>query len=188
MTTDTESLNPGSLDWIPFSGDEDISFVYDTSEMAYSTGGRMIYFDYLRYKTDQGGFFEGQKDYYAELERQSLVFESESTPYFISYYLERNKGELGDWDVFKVAVGDGDYYKNEMKIVTYETDSYNKGEDFDYKNQITLNGVTFDSVFYKKQDRRPFELYYTKQLGVIAFKVSATEIWMIKQDTVSGGS
>ncbi|MBM3435149.1 MAG: hypothetical protein FJY07_02900 [Bacteroidetes bacterium] len=186
ITTIQENLNPESLDWIPFTGDEDISFIYDTNEMAYSSQAKQIYYDYLRYKTDQGGFFEGQKDYYADFERQSISFESESTPYFISYYLERNKGDLGDWDVFKVAVGDGDYYKNELKIITYESDSYDKGEDYDYKSELTLNGVTFDSVYFKKQDRRPFELYYTKKLGVIAFKVSSTEIWMIKQDSISG--
>jgi len=183
ILTDPENLNPNSLNWIPFTGYEDIVFVYDTSEMSYSSGAREMYFENLRYKTDQGGFLGVQEDYYAALERQSMTFNSESTPYFISYYLERNKGDLGDWDVFKVAVGDGDYYKNEMKIITYESDNYDKGEDYDYKNEVTLNGIIFDSVYYKKQDRRPFEVYYTKKLGVVAFKVSSTEIWMIKQDT-----
>jgi hypothetical protein len=183
ITTPAENLNPNSLNWIPFGGDEDISFVYDTNEITYSATGKEIYFENLRYKTDQGGFFDGQKDYYADFERQSLTFESESTPYFISYFLEHNKSDQGDWDIFKVAVGDGDYYKNELKIVTYESDSYNKGEDYSFKESLVLNGVEFNDVYYKKQDRRPFELYYTKDQGVIAFKVSATELWVIKQDS-----
>jgi hypothetical protein len=185
VVTERQDLYPQSIEWIPYIGNEDISFIYDTNEMAYSASGKLIYYDYLRYKTDQGGLFEGQKDYFADFERQTLSFISEATPYFITYFLERNKGELGDWDVFKVSVGDGDYYKNEIKIITYESDDSNKGEDFDFKSEITLNGITFDSVYFKKQDRRPFELYYTKKLGVIAFKVSATEIWVLNYDTLS---
>jgi hypothetical protein len=185
VTTEKEDLYSDSEKWIPFTGYEDVIFIHDTSEMVFSGSGRESYYENLRYMTDQGGFIGGQEDYYAELERQELFFNSTSTPYFISYFLERNKGELGDWDIFKIAVGDGDYYKNEMKIVTYETDNSDKGENFSFKNDVILNGIQFDSVYYKKQERRPFEIYYTLKQGVVGFKVSATELWTIKQDTLN---
>ncbi len=184
VTTDTENLDSISLAWIPFAGSEDVVFEFDTSRMAFYGAGRSSYYENVRYMTDQGGFIAVQEDYYADLERQNLIFNSASTPYFIRYYLERNKGELGDWDILKVSVGDGDYYQNEMKIVTYETESSDKGENFTFKPQVELSGIKFDSVYYKKQERRPFEIYYTQRLGVVAFKVSSTELWVIYQDTL----
>ena len=45
--------------------------------------------------------------------------------------------------------------------------------------------IQFDSVYFKKQERRPFEIYYTQKLGVVAFKVSSTELWTIRQDTIN---
>ncbi len=38
---------------------------------------------------------EVQKDFYADLERQELVFTSQETDYFMKYSLEKNKGETG---------------------------------------------------------------------------------------------
>jgi hypothetical protein len=152
--------------------------------MVFTGSGKETYYENVRYMTDQGGFIELQKDYYADLERQKLLFNSVSTPYFIQYYLERNKGELGDWDIFKISVGDGDYYQNEMKIVTYQTESSNKGENFTFKKEMTLNGVEYQNVYFKKQERRPFEIYYTLKQGLVGFKVSSTELWTLRQDTI----
>jgi hypothetical protein len=185
ITTDTENLDTISEAWIPYAGSEDVVFEFDTSQMVFSGAGRASYYENVRYMTDQGGFIGVQEDYYAELERQNLLFYSVSTPYFIKYYLERNKGELGDWDILRVSVGDGDYYQNEMKIVTYETENSSKGENYTFKPEQVLNGISFDSVYYKKQERRPFEIYYTRRLGIIGFKVSSTELWTIKQDTIN---
>jgi len=184
VITDPENIDSTSVAWIPSEDNGDVVFEFDTSRMVFSGEGKVSYYENVRYMTDQGGFFGGQKDYYADLERQQLIFNSISTPYYIKYYLERNKGELGDWDIFRVSVGDGDYYQNEMKIVTYETENSDKGENYTYKPEIVLNGIQFDSVYYKKQERRPFEIYYTRKLGVVAFKVSATELWTILQDTI----
>ena len=89
--------------------------------------------------------------------------------------LERDKGDTGDWDIFRVSLGDGDYYKSEMKIVTYESDKYDKGENYSFKATVTLNGKVFNDVYYLKQERRPFEIYYTEQQGIVAFKLSALE-------------
>jgi hypothetical protein len=184
VNTDSENLNPVSEAWIPYEGSESIVYEYDTLHMTFAGDEKESYYESVRYMTDQGGFIGGQKDYYADLERKKLIFNSVETPYFIQYHLERNKGELGDWDIFRVSVGDGDYYQNEMKIVTYETESSDKGENFTFKREMLLNGVNYDSVYFKKQERRPFEVYYTLKQGVIGFKVSATELWTLKQDTI----
>ena len=185
VSTGEDNLQPASKAWIPFNGNEVVVFTLDTMEMVFTGKGKETYYEHVRYKTDQGGFFSSQEDYYGDLERQELIFESPSTHYFVKYYLERNKGDMGDWDIFMVSVGDGDYYQNEMKIVTYETSSYDKGEDYTYQEEKMLNNIVFDSVYYKKQERRPFEVYYTKRQGVVGFKVSSTELWTIRIDTLS---
>lgn len=181
VNTAREDLNPLSRSWIPYAGNEIVVYEYDTNEWIFNGIGKEVYYENVRYMSDQSGFFQVQEDYYADLERQELTFDSPSTPYFIKYYLERNKGEVGDWDIIKVSVGDGDYYKNEMKIVTYETDTYDKGEIFtSYSASKTLNGIVFDSVYYLQQERRPFGVYYNERYGVIAFKISTAELWTIK--------
>jgi hypothetical protein len=180
ITTDYQDLKSSSKSWIPYSGYESVTFEYDTNVMVFTGTGKETYYEYIRYMTDQSGFFNVQKDYYADFERQSLIFESPTTYYFITYYLERDKGDTGDWDIFRVSVGDGDYYKNEMKIVTYESDKYDKGERFSFKETVTLNEKVFNNVYYLKQERRPFEIYYTQLQGIVAFKLSAKETWTIK--------
>ena len=67
-----------------------------------------------------------------------------------------------------------------MKIVTYESDKYDKGEKYSFKPTVTLNGKVFTNVYFVKQERRPFEIYYTQQQGIVAFKLSAKETWTIK--------
>jgi hypothetical protein len=180
VTTDYQELKSSSKSWIPFGGYETVSFEFDTNIMVFTGFGKESYYDYLRYMTDQSGFFNVQKDYYAYFERQSLIFESPNTDYFITYFLKRSKGDTGDWDTFRISVGDGDYYKNEMKIITYESNSFDKGERYSFKERVLLNGKEFDNVYYLKQERRPFEVYYTQQQGVVAFKLSAKEIWTIR--------
>ncbi len=183
-TTESENIESSSLAWIPFEGEEEVVFILDTARMVFNGSGKESYYENVRYMSDQGGFLGWQEDFYADLQRQQLIFYSISTPYFIKYYLEHNKGELGSWDILRVSVGDGDYYQNEMKIVTYETENSDKGENFTYKSQVLLNGIQFDSVYLRKQERRPFEVYYTKRQGVVAFKVSSSELWIIRQDTI----
>jgi len=183
VNTAQENLNAESRPWIPYAGNESVVYEYDTSNWAFTGTGKDIYYENVRYMSDQSGFFKVQEDYYAELERQELNLDSPHTPYFIKYYLERNKGETGDWDVIRISVGDGDYYKNEMKIVTYESDDFDKGENYkSYFPTKVLNGITFDSVYYSEQERRPFGVYYNKRYGVVAFKVSSAELWTIKLD------
>ena len=184
IVTDDGYLKTSSEAWIPFVGTENVVFKFDTANMLFAGGEKESYFENVRYMTDQGSFIGIQEDYYADLERQQLSFNSEETDYFIHYYLEHNQGELGEWDILKVSVGDGDYYQNEMKMVTYESESSDKGENFTFKKELVLNGVTYKDVYYKKQERRPFEIYYNKSYGVFAFKVSPSELWSISQDTI----
>jgi len=185
VTTAREDLNSSSRPWIPYAGNETVVYVYDTNEWIFNGLGKEVYYESVRYMSDQSGFFQVQEDFYADMERQELTFDSPSTPYFIKYYLERNKGQGGDWDIIRVSVGDGDYYKNEMKVVTYENDTYDKGEIYtSYSATKTLNGVQFDSVYYFQQERRPFGVYYNKRYGVIAFKVASAELWSIKLDNL----
>ena len=183
VNTAKENLNVESRPWIPYAGNESVVYEYDTNNWVFTGSGKDIYYENVRYMSDQSGFFKVQEDYYADLERQELNLDSPYTPYFIKYYLERNKGETGDWDVIRISVGDGDYYKNEMKIVTYESDDFDKGENYkSYFPTKVLNGITFDSVYYSEQERRPFGVYYNKRYGVVAFKVSSAELWTIKLD------
>jgi len=180
VNTGQEDLQKASRDWIPFSGTESITYVYDTNEMVFTGQGKESYYENVRYMSDQSGFFTLQEDFFADLEREEVLFETPSTDYFIKYKLERNKGETGNWEVLTVTMADGDYYSNHMKIVVYESDIYDKGEVFNFSKSSTLNGIVYDSVYYWKQERRPFEIYYTKSQGVVGFKITPKEIWTLK--------
>ncbi|OQX78428.1 MAG: hypothetical protein B6D61_05525 [Bacteroidetes bacterium 4484_249] len=185
VSTEKENLQSSSKEWIPYSGNEQLVFVYDDQEIVFSSVGKQTYYDNVRYMSDQSGFFQVQEDYYADLERQLLIYTSPSTPYFLKYYLERNKGDTGDWDIMRIAVGDGNDYKNEMKIVIFETDNFDKGEYFKFTKQKIINGIKFDSVYFKQQVQRPFEISYTKKQGIVSFKPSTNETWVLRQDTSS---
>lgn len=179
--TGEASLSDASKQWIPFVGTESITFVSDTSEIVFTGQEKQSIFKNTRYNSDQSGFFTVQKDYYADMERETLYFESTSTPYYFQYYLQKYMGETGSWDILRVSIADGDYYKNEVKIVVYETDSYDKGEIFIFSSSINLGGKVYNDVYYWKQENRPLELYYNKEYGVVAFKLSSNELWTLKQ-------
>ncbi|MCF8368474.1 MAG: hypothetical protein K9G76_05480 [Bacteroidales bacterium] len=182
-TTDDEKLSSASKAWIPFDGTENVTFEFDTNKIVFTGQGKDTYFENLRYMTDQSGFFTVQEDFYANFERQFLKFEAPSFHYFFTYYLEKSKGESGSWEILTVTLSDGDLYENILRIVIDETDNFDKGENFSYKNAITINGQTFDSVYFWKQSQRPFELYYTKRQGVVGFKVDTNEPWALSADT-----
>ncbi|MEZ5082121.1 MAG: hypothetical protein R2750_01510 [Bacteroidales bacterium] len=184
-STGTAELSASSKSWIPFYGTESVVFKNDTNIAVYTGTGREDYFENVRYMSDQSGFITMQEDYYAELERNSIIFESSSSPYFFSYYLEKNKGETGEWDMLHVTIADGDYYKNQIKLVVFETDEFNKGEIYKFQATKNLNGHVFDSVYFWTQKQRPFELYYTKSLGIIAYKASSNKLWVIVTDSTS---
>ncbi len=158
-------LSDDSKQWIPFAGTESVTFISDTSEIVFTGQEKESIFENMRYNSDQSGFFTIQKDFYADMERQILHFGSSGTPYFFRYYLQKYMGEAGSWDILRVSIADGDYYKNEIKIVVFETDKYDKGEILKYSASMNLNGQTFKKVYFWKQENRPFELYYTKEQG-----------------------
>jgi hypothetical protein len=174
-------LKPSSKAWVPFYGLEYIVFKSDTGTIIFKGQGRNEYYENKRYMTDASGFFSAQKDYYADFEREELTFESDETPYIITYKLESDKGDVGEWNYLTVKMIDGTYYKNELKMITYTNSDYDFGQIYSYKKSVTLNGTVFDSVYYLKQSSRPMELYYTKKDGVIAFKLNAQELWTIEK-------
>jgi hypothetical protein len=179
ISTGKEDLSTASKSWIPFAGDESITFIFDTSTMVFTGTGREAFYETVRYKTDQSGFFSFQTDYYAELERQRVTFESPSTTYSLSYLLAKNKAETGDWELLSVTISDDQYYSNQLRIITYETDEFNKGENFKFQEMMTLNGMRFNDVYYRQQERRPFEIYYTKLQGIVAFRITSDQLWVI---------
>jgi hypothetical protein len=179
ITTDTITLSNASKDWIPFEGNETLTFGIEEDTIQFTGTGKISYFEKVRYMSDQSGFFNVQEDYYADLERQELVFESFTSPYFIRYYIEKGKSETGEWDMIHVTLGDGDYYKNEIRMVIYESDDYPKSENYQFKSTINLNGVSYSDIYYLKQERRPFELYYSKLQGIVGFKLSANELYTL---------
>lgn len=180
VTTEKENLNSSSLNWIPYQNYESVVFEYDTLTMTFQGAGREEYYENVLYMTDQSGFVNYQTDYYANLERNAMSFDSDTSTYIINYYLERNKGDIGDWDILEVSMVEGDFYSNKLRMVLYETTSYDYGEVFLYKKSLKIAGKSFTNVYYRIQDRRPFEIYYTPQQGIVAFKLSSTELWTIK--------
>ncbi len=180
VSTEKENLQGASLSWIPYQNYESVVFEYDSSTMIFSGTGREEYYENVRYMTDQSGFINYQTDYYAKLERHAMSFESDTSTYVINYYLERNKGDIGDWDILEVSMVEGDFYSNKLKILLYESGSYDYGEIFLYRKSMKIAGKDFTDVYYRIQDRRPFEIYYTPQQGIVAFKLSSTELWTIK--------
>ncbi len=185
VNSEKENLKGTSLSWIPFQNTESVVFEFDTMTMVFSGTGREQYYENMRYMTDQSGFVSAQTDYYADLERQFLAFESPTTTYIINYYLERNKGETGDWDILEVSMIDGDFYSNRIKKVLYETAGVDYGEIYLYRKSMNIAGKVFTDVYYRIQDRRPFEIYYTQQQGIVAFKLSSSETCTLKEnDTI----
>jgi len=186
VESDPINLQPSSKAWIPFYGLEYIVYKTvhnnDTSTIIFKGQGRNSYYDNKIYMTDASGFFSSQKDYYADFEREELTFESDQTSYIITYKLESDKGDVGDWNYLTVKMIDGTYYSNELKMITFTNSDYDFGQIYSFKKSVTLNGIVFDSVYYWKQSSRPMELYYTKKEGVIAFKLSATELWTIDKE------
>ena len=182
VTTDPELLREDSRTWIPYAGEEQITFYQDTNKIIFAGNGRMSYYENVRYMSDQSGFFTYQKDYYADLEREELLFTSQSSEYTLQYLLEKGKGESGEWDILRLKIADDEYYSNSMKIVVYQSDSYDKGEVFEFKDKVTLNGNIYRDVYFVTQERRPFEFYYTKERGIVAFKVTSAEMWTIDPD------
>jgi hypothetical protein len=180
VSSGKEDLQPDSKTWIPFAGNESITFKFEEEKMVFTATGMETFYEPVLYKTDQSGFFSIQKDYYADLERVHITFESPSTTYFLSYCLEKNKAETGDWDLLKVTISDNQYYANQLRIITYETDNFNKGKNFRLQATMTLGGKVFNDVYYWKQERRPFEIYYTRSQGVIAFKITSNQLWVIE--------
>jgi len=183
-TTDAVLLKESSKAWIPYSGEEQIIFYQDTNKVIFTGNGKINYFENVRYMSDQSGFFTYQKDYYADLEREELLFTSSSSNYSLQYLLEKGKGESGEWDILRIRITDDSYYSNDMKICVYQTDSYDKGEVYEFKDKVTLNGNVYKKVYYKTQERRPFELYFTEERGIVAYKVSSNEIWTIDPDNM----
>ena len=179
VETEAAELSFNSQAWIPFDGNETVTFVSDEDTMVFEGSGRITYFDNVRYMSDQSGFLNVQEDYYAPLQRQELIMESTSSKYFIRYFLEKNMGETGEWDMIHITLADGDYYTNEIRKVVFETDKFPKAESFEYKSTVKLNGITYRQVYYLKQERRPFELYYSKEQGVVAFKLSANKLYTV---------
>lgn len=184
ISTSTQNLEASSLEWLPFHGEDTIVFVHDTNKIIFNGAGINTYYENIRYMTDQGSFIAVQEDYYADFERKELDFESNATNYNIEYFLKRSKGDVGDWDMLSVIMADGNFYKNELKIAVFNPSGSELGEIYDYKKSITLNGNQYDSVYFWKQDQRPFEIYYTKRKGVIAFKLSSQEIWTLEPDSI----
>ena len=66
--------------------------------------------------------------------------------------------------------------------MVYQSDSYDKGENHLFKATVTLNGNVYSDVYYTTQERRPFELYYTQDRGIIGFKLASNELWTIDPD------
>jgi hypothetical protein len=185
VTTDPVLLRSSSKAWIPFGGYEEITFYHDTTQITFYGQGKETYFEEVRYMSDQGEFFTYQKDYFAGMEREKLMFTSPSSDYYLKYFLEKGKGETGEWDILYLQFSDGLYYSNDMKIVIYQSDDYNKGEVFSFKKKVTLNGNSYTDVYYHTQEQRPFELYYTEAKGIIAFKLRSNEIWTIDPDNLN---
>lgn len=181
IESDPVDLKPSSKSWVPFYGLEYIVFKSDTNTIIFKGQGLSQYYENKRYMTDASGFFSSQKDYYADFEREELTFVSDQTPYIITYKLESDKGDVGDWNYLTVKMIDGTYYKNELKMITYTNSDYDFGQVYSYKKSVSLNGIVFDSVYYLKQSSRPMELYYTKKDGVIGFKLNAQELWTIEK-------
>ncbi len=180
IESDPGLLSAQSKEWIPFEGDETVTFTSDEDTLRFEGTGKTTFFDKVRIMSDQSGFFKIQEDYYAKLERQELIFESPTSRYFMRYYLEKSKGETGEWDMIHISLADGDYYKNEIRILVFETDDFAKAETYEFKPSVNLNGITFHDIYYLKQERRPFELYFSKTQGIVGFKISANELFTIQ--------
>lgn len=179
VVTETEYLSDTSLAWYPFSGYSNVVFEIDTAELEFYSTGVEIYFERVRYMTESGGFTAGQENYYASMERRKIEFVSDSTTYTITYLLERNKGEIGDWDVLRVILADGAFQQNEVKIITFRTSGWDYGESPSRAAQV-LNGKTFSNVYFNEQERRPQALYVNRLQGVVGFKSISDEVWTLK--------
>jgi len=175
----TQLLSSSSKLWVPYVGDEIISFAdTDSNRLVFQGMGYTDYLERVLYQSDQSGLFKSQQDYYANMERMNLTFASDSTNYVLNFNLEANKSEVGDFDVLRVTVSDGAFYYNTLKIVVYKTSEFNYGEVFKKRPTLTLKGRTYANVYYWQQERRPFEVYFTKTEGIIAMTLFSDQLWV----------
>jgi hypothetical protein len=81
---------------------------------------------------------------------------------FYVIILRKTKLKAETGNCFKVTISDNQYYSNQLRIITYETDDFNKGKNYRLQASMTLSGKVFSDVYYWKQERRPFEIYIPK--------------------------
>ncbi|GAB4329559.1 MAG: hypothetical protein Kow00127_21910 [Bacteroidales bacterium] len=179
VTSDRETLSQEARSWIPFSGQETLKYASADDTLIFTGQGKNSWFEDVLYMTDQSSLISLQTDYFAELEREELTFESTQTQFSIHYKLSRHKGDTGDWEIIEVSMSDGIYYENRIKVVINETDNTNKGELYKHRSSFSAGGVTYNDVYYLKQERRPYELFYTPTDGVIAFKLSSNQLFYL---------
>lgn len=178
VNTETEYLNNASLQWLPLTGNETLVFENDTSALEFHGTGEETYFENVRYKSDLEGMFKVQENYYADMQRRTIQYVSDSTNYVFTILQKRCKGDIGDWDELYVTLSDGFYYENAVKIITYKTAGFDYGESMIYTS-LKLDGKNFANVYYNEQERRPQNLYVNKAQGIVGFNTVSDDIWTI---------
>lgn len=175
------SFSSASKSFIPFKGGERIVFmVNDTTNLEFYEAGIEDYYENVRYKSDQSGFFSAQNDYYADVERLIVTFVSDSSEFVIKYVLEKNMTEIGEYDMLKIIMTDEKYYQIMLKRVVYKEKSWEYGETYVEKPSVSINGSTFLNILLWTQDKRPLSIYYNKTQGVVGFRLTPEEIWSLK--------
>lgn len=178
VTTSKEYLNKASLDWLPVSGNGTLVFENDSITVEFHGTGEEAWFERVLYKTDQEGTFKVQQNYYADMERRSMEFISDSTSYVFTILMKRCKGDIGAWDELYVTLSDGFYYENTVKIITYKTANWQYGES-ELAPKVVLNEKTYNNVYFRQQERRPQNLYVNSAQGIVGYNTTSDDIWTI---------
>ena len=154
VTTDAVMLREDSKTWVPYSGEEQITFYQDTNKVLFTGNGKMHYFENIRYMSDQSGFFTYHKDYYAYLEREEVKFSSQSSDYFLQYLLEKGKG-VSDAGKNKLESIKREILPNDLASIIYTsgTTGRSKGVMLSHNN-LVKNFLAGYEVFKLTPDDR----------------------------------
>lgn len=191
-------LNPNSLSFIPYSGEESIYFKNENGdevkfEPAFGPKQNVFLDNSFEITCDNGG-----KDYY-EFRREQYSVSFKCTELNLEYYLSiftHNSSEYSIfvdefWLNFLIPPTDNDVsYPLILDIIT----SFNGNEDllknefesfenYEFIDELELLNMTFNDV-YKITDPENrsllTELYFNKDYGVVGFK-SESNIWVFNR-------
>jgi len=155
--------------WLPPDSINSFSFTSPTNkelifEWNYSrTANNLIYIN------TEG---QGTSYYYADKISTSYLCDAESMYIRYDYYLQYMY-DYGEVDILEISINEYHYSEFNLRINTpnyVDEIFYAEYANYLFAESITLNGIQFNTVYYRESLEGDAGIYYQKYNGVIAIK------------------